>query len=103
MLRILVSSCRVRPVLPASPPARLFFTLPWRSARALAAVKDAAEDQIAALFAENARSAKAIGERLSAAANFAYEESQKGGTDMFGETIPQASRTDVLENLHAQS
>ena len=64
---------------------------------------NSAEDQIAALFAENARSAKAIGERLSAAANFAYEESQKGGTDMFGETIPQASRTDVLENLHAQS
>ena len=63
---------------------------------------NSAEDQIAALFAENARSAKAIGERLSAAANFAYEESQKGGTDMFGEAIPQASRTDVLENLHAQ-
>lgn len=64
---------------------------------------NSAEDQIAALFAENARSAKAIGERLSAAATFAFEESQKGGTDIFDDPVPQASRHDVLENLHAQS
>lgn len=64
---------------------------------------NSAEDQIAALFAENARSAKAIGEKLTAAANFAYEESQKEGTDMFGDPIPQASREDALEKLHAQS
>lgn len=64
---------------------------------------DSAEDQIAALFAENSRSAKAIGERLSAAAAFAFEESQKGGEDIFGDPVPQASRRDVLENLHAQS
>jgi hypothetical protein len=64
---------------------------------------NSAEDQIAALFAENSRSAKAIGEKLTAAANFAYEESQKEGTDMFGDPIPQASREDALEKLHAQS
>ncbi len=61
------------------------------------------EDAIAALFAENARSAKAIGEKLNAAATRAYEESQRGGVDMFGEQIPTASRHDILESLHAES
>ena len=59
------------------------------------------ESQIAALFAENARSSRVIGEKLDAAAKFAYAESQRGGTDMFGETIPTASRNNVLETLHA--
>jgi hypothetical protein len=60
-----------------------------------------AEDTIAALFAENARSAKTIGEKLTAAADFAYQESQRGGVDIFGEQIPTASREQVLESLHA--
>ena len=61
-----------------------------------------AEDDIARLFAENSRSAKAIGEKLDKAAKFAYAESQKGGVDMFGDLIPTASRTEVLGSLHAQ-
>lgn len=61
------------------------------------------ESQIAAMFAENARSSKTIGEKLDAAAKFAYAESQRGGTDMFGEQIPTASRNDVLGTIHAQS
>ena len=61
------------------------------------------EDAIAHFLAENARSAKAIGERLSHMADFALEQSQSGGTDMFGEEIPTASREDVLETLkHGQ-
>ena len=59
------------------------------------------EDAIAALFAENSRSAKAIAEKLDSAAQFAYSEAQRAGVDMFGETIPTASREDVLEQLHA--
>ena len=61
------------------------------------------EDQIAALFAEHSRSAKAIGEKLDGMAARAYEESQRGGVDMFGEQIPTASREDLLESLHAES
>ena len=59
------------------------------------------EDAIAALFAENARSAKAIAEKLDSAASFAYSEASRAGVDMFGETIPTASREQVLEHLHA--
>ena len=59
------------------------------------------EDAIAAMFAQNNRSAKTIGERLDAAAKFAHAESQRGGVDMFGEQIPTASRAQVLEELHA--
>lgn len=62
---------------------------------------NSAEDAIAGLMAENARSAKALGEKLAAAADFAFRESQKGGVDMFGETIPTASRSEVLETMHA--
>lgn len=62
---------------------------------------NSAEDTIAALFAENARSAKAIGERLTAAAEFSYREAQKEGSDMFGDPIPKASRGEVLESMHA--
>lgn len=60
-----------------------------------------AEDAIAALMAENARSSKALGEKLTAAAEFAYQESQRGGVDIFGEQIPTASRGEVLERLQA--
>lgn len=58
------------------------------------------EDVIAGVFAQHARSAKAIGEKLSHMATFALEQSQSGGTDMFGEEIPVASREAVLETLH---
>ena len=44
---------------------------------------------------------KAIAEKLDSAAQFAYSEAQRAGVDMFGETIPTASREDVLEQLHA--
>ena len=61
------------------------------------------EDAIAAMFAQNARSAKTIGERLDAAAKFAQAESQRGGVDMFGEQIPTATRAQILEELHAHA
>lgn len=62
---------------------------------------DSAQDTMAALFAENIRSAKAIGERLDGAAKFALSEAQRAGIDMFGEQIPTASRAQVLESMHA--
>ena len=61
------------------------------------------EDAIASMFAQNARSAKAIGERLQAMATFAAEQHANSGVDMFGETIPTASREDVLGKLNHES
>lgn len=62
---------------------------------------ESAQDRLAATFAENIRSAKAIGERLDSAAKFALSEAQRAGIDMFGEQIPTASRAQVLESMHA--
>jgi len=50
------------------------------------------------LFADNIRSAKKIGERLRAAARYAYEEFTKEDSDMFG-PVEKASRAEVLERL----
>ena len=61
---------------------------------------NSAEDAVAHVLAENARSAKTIGERLKHMADFALEQSQREGTDMFGEPIPQASRSEVLETMN---
>jgi uncharacterized protein len=64
---------------------------------------NSAEGAIAGMMAENIRSGKAIGERLGSAADFAYQESQRGGVDIFGEKIPTASREDVLKGIgHAE-
>lgn len=50
------------------------------------------------MFVENIRSAKKIGERLRAAARFAYEEFTKEDNDMFG-AVEKASREQVLAQL----
>jgi hypothetical protein len=64
---------------------------------------NSAEGAIASMMAENIRSGKAIGERLGSAADFAFQESQRGGIDIFGEQIPTASREDVLKGIgHAE-
>ncbi|MDF0506803.1 hypothetical protein POK33_39300 [Burkholderia cenocepacia] len=52
------------------------------------------------MFVANIRSAKKIGERLRAAAGFAYEEFTKEEADMFG-PVEKATRSQVLERLNA--
>lgn len=54
--------------------------------------------RVVRLFADNVRSAKKIGERLRAAARYAYEEFTKEDSDMFGE-VQKASRGEVLDRL----
>lgn len=52
------------------------------------------------MFADNPRSAKAIGENLKRFANTAYEQTQEGGVDMFGER-QMMPVTDVLAQSFA--
>ncbi|WP_175712141.1 DUF4132 domain-containing protein, partial [Burkholderia ambifaria] len=54
--------------------------------------------EVVRMFADNVRSAKKIGERLRAAARFAYDESVKEENDMFG-VVEKATRSQVLERL----
>lgn len=54
--------------------------------------------EVVRMFAENVRSAKKIGERLRSAARFAYDETVKEDTDMFG-VVEKATRSQVLQKL----
>ncbi|WP_208454143.1 hypothetical protein [Burkholderia gladioli] len=56
--------------------------------------------EVVRMFADNIRSAKKIGERLRAAARFAYMEFTKDDTDMFG-PVEKATRDQVLGRLNA--
>jgi hypothetical protein len=56
--------------------------------------------EVVRMFVENIRSAKKIGERLRAAARFAYEEFTKEDSDMFG-AVEKATRSQVLDRLKA--
>ncbi|ABO60624.1 hypothetical protein LA345_39060 (plasmid) [Burkholderia vietnamiensis] len=56
--------------------------------------------EVVRMFVENIRSAKKIGERLRAAARFAYEEFTKEDSDMFG-AVEKATRPQVLDRLKA--
>jgi hypothetical protein len=55
------------------------------------------EKRVADMFATNARSPKKIAEALVNAADFAYAESIRDVNDMFGDSVPRASREEVLK------
>jgi hypothetical protein len=55
------------------------------------------EKRVADMFATNARSPKKIAEDLVNAADFAYAESIRDVNDMFGDSVPRASREEVLK------
>jgi len=53
------------------------------------------------LFADNANSTKAISEKLKEVAKFAYDETVKPKSDMFGD-VPVATKDEVLSRLQAE-
>lgn len=69
-----------------------------QAAQQLDMAADPAVGVVLDLFAQNPRSNKHVIEQLGNAADFAYTEANKDGTDMFGE-VPRASRDDVINQI----
>lgn len=64
---------------------------------------NSAEKRLADLFAKNARSTKKTAEILVDIADFAYAESIRDTADMFGDSVPRASREDVLKRAQSDT